>query len=907
MVAFRFALKTIEARTSDSTDPIQSCRCWTHKTIHSDHNRLLMSHLNTIRLRNVRVNNLQNVDLEIPHGQWVSFCGMSGSGKSSLAFDTLYAEGQRRYIESLSPQTRQFIHQLEKPAADLIEGIPPAIAVKAFRGKVQRKTTVGTATEISEYLRLMFAQIGQVECPNCQIAVKRNDPQMVAQRLFELPEGRRYQVAFRPVETVGDDGREFPPLQVSVAMAQKNGFVRAIVGEQTIDLSGSAAFSSGGLGLHKASPSDECYVVVDRLKSGASEISRIRESVEIAFQFGLGICKVFISADSNDENSGSESEQPTVQVDGKPWLVETYSRQLNCPQCSTSFPDPEPRLFNFKNKLGACEECEGLGFVDSFDIEVCESCRGQRLNQLSLAFKIAGQSLGELSHLRIEDVFGFFQSLQLQGSEKEITRQILPQIVSRLSCLCEVGLPYLHLDRPLRSLSAGEAQRVSLTSCLSSTLVNMLYVLDEPSVGLHAHDVGNLTSAIKRLHERGNTIVVVDHEEKVIGAADRIVEIGPEAGVEGGEVVFDGTLDQIGDCEQSITGDFIAGRRGAAGSAENRRQPRGAVRLTGATGNNLKNIDVEFPLGCLCVVTGVSGAGKSSLVQQTLYGAICQRKDQTCAVPPLPYTDLFGDSQFDEVVLVDQSPIGRSPRSNPVTYVKAFDDIRKTYAETLDAKTNNIKMGQFSFNVGTGRCEKCEGDGQLTVDMQFMSDIYVTCSQCRGTRYREEILAVKYRGQSIAETLNLTVRQAFTFFRGQPKVQGKLKSLMDVGLGYIRLGQPANTLSSGEAQRLKLGHYLNASRSKRALFILDEPTTGLHMRDVVRLYDCFETLLSVGHSLIVVEHNLQLISYADWVIDLGPGAADEGGMVVATGTPEMVARNEDSVTGQYLNLEVETQ
>jgi excinuclease ABC subunit A len=396
---------------------------------------------------------------------------------------------------------------------------------------------------------------------------------------------------------------------------------------------------------------------------------------------------------------------------------------------------------------------------------------------------------------------------------------------------------------------------------------------------------------------------VVDHEEKIIRAADRIVEIGPAAGASGGEVVFDGTIDELLEDHESVTGHFLAGRRGVTSGAEHRRKPRGRLRLTGAAGNNLQNLDVEFPLGCLCLVTGVSGAGKSSLVQQTLYGAICQRKQKSCE-PPLPFTDVFGDSQIDEVVLVDQAPIGRSARSNPVTYVKAFDDIRRTFAETVDARTHNIKMGQFSFNVAGGRCDKCEGDGQLTVDMQFMPDVYITCDQCRGTRYRDEILAVKYRGKSIAEALDLTVREAFSFFRGQPKVQAKLKSLIDVGLDYVRLGQPATTLSSGEAQRLKLGHYLNASKTKRALFILEEPTSGLHMSDVTRLMDCFETLMSVGHSLIIVEHNLQLIKYADWIIDLGPGAAEEGGQIVVQGTPEQVAECEDSVTGQYLKYEL---
>ena len=839
-----------------------------------------------IRLHNVRVNNLKNVDLEIPQGQWLTLCGVSGSGKSSLAFDTLYAEGQRRYIESLSPHTRQFIHQLEKPDADLIEGVPPAIAIRAVRGKFGRKSTVGTATDISSYLRVLFTAIGNVVCPTCDVEVTRNDPQSVAQSLSELAAGARFQIVFMS---------EQESVEQAIIGAKKSGFARAIVDAKTIDLTEvDAQFIS------QASHSNTVEVIVDRLKTGSAELTRIQESLEIAFQYGAGQCCVLVAISEGDDLDEGVSIR---EIGGSLWKVLRFSRKLACSSCAREFPDAEPRLFSFSNKLGACATCEGIGFSDKFDRQPCLECKGMRLNENALSFRIAGQTIGRLGSMKINETFQFFESLELSDTERELARMALTQIAGRLSYLCQVGLPYLNLDRPLRSLSAGEAQRVSLTSCLSSTLVNMLYVLDEPSVGLHAHDVGNLAAAIERLHARGNTIAVVDHDDKMISSAERIVEIGPSAGVEGGEVVFDGTLDELVEDESSLTGDFVSGRRGSTVVAENRRKPRGKVRLTGASGHNLKNIDVEFPLGCLCVVTGVSGAGKSSLVQQTLYGAICKRKERSCD-PPLPYDDIFGDGLFDEVVLVDQSPIGRSARSNPVTYVKAFDDIRRTYADSMDAKTHNIKMGQFSFNVAGGRCDKCDGEGQLTIDMQFMSDVYIKCSQCRGTRYRDEILAVKYRGKSISETLELTVREAFSFFRGQPKVQAKLKSLIDVGLDYIRLGQPATTLSSGEAQRLKLGHYLNAAKSKRALFIMDEPTTGLHMSDVVKLNDCFDALLSVGHSLIIVEHNLQLIKYADWIIDLGPGAADEGGTIVATGTPEDVSKSEESITGQYLKDEL---
>ena len=836
-----------------------------------------------IELENVRVNNLQDVCLEIPHGQLIALCGLSGSGKSSLAFDTLYAEGQRRYIESLSPHTRKFVNQLDRPDADRSDGIPPAIAVKAFRGKVGRKSTVGTASEVTEYLRLMMAEIGAVVCPSCQVPVTRNDPQSVAQSLERLDSGTRYQIVFR---ANSDDGLAHALLQ-----AKRNGFARAIVGATTIDLADPAA------SLGQATQDDEVRVVVDRLKAGGTDVSRVRESIEIAFQFGRGECEALVAGAPGEDQS-------TVEIGGKDWQLRRYSRELNCSGCAREFPKPEPRLFSFSNKAGACESCDGLGVANADSQEQCQSCHGDRLNPDALCFQIGERNLAQLTGLKIEDALEFCDELELTDAQAQITHQLLPQVVSRLRYLCQVGLPYLTLDRPLRTLSAGEGQRVSLTSCLSSTLVNMLYVLDEPSVGLHCHDVGNLTGTIEQLNARGNTVVVVDHDEEMIRVAQRVVEIGPAAGAEGGEIVFDGTITELLEEPDSLTGDFLAGRRGFASGSENRRTPRGKLRLVGARGNNLKNIEVEFPLGCLCVVSGVSGAGKSSLVQRTLYGAICQRKEKSCD-PPLPFDDIFGESRFDEVVLVDQSPIGRSARSNPVTYVKAFDDIRKTFAQTVDAKTYGIKTGQFSFNVAGGRCDKCEGNGTMTIDMQFMPDISIMCDQCRGTRYRDEVLAVKYRGLSIAEVLELTVREAFLFFRGQPKVQAKLKSLIDIGLDYVRLGQSATTLSSGEAQRLKLGQYLNASKSKRALFILDEPTTGLHGSDVMRLLECFENLLAVGHSLIVVEHNLQLMMYADWIIDLGPGAAENGGEVVAQGTPEQVAQCDDSITGLHLKRQLE--
>lgn len=835
-----------------------------------------------IRLRNVCVNNLRGVDLDIEKGEWLIFCGLSGSGKSSLAFDTLYAEGQRRYVSSLSPQTRQFITLLDKPEADSIEGIPPAIAVQAFRGNVGRKTTVGNASEVSEYLRLLFCELGTAMCPGCGRPIAASNPSSVASWIDQLPKGQRLQIAFPCDPTDWAD---------ALIRAKRNGFARAIVGTAT-------DARTVPLGQPDAAPLaadqaiDEVLIVVDRLKTGSLDPSRLIESLELAFQSGQNSCQVLVSG-------GEDAELPMV-IDGSVWDRHSFCQAFACGHCQREVLPPTPTLFSHTSKSGACEGCDGIGFTDKEDRIPCATCGGERLSVDASCYVVDGTSLGQLDSKSIDQLHVWLSSLNdsLTVSQQQSTKAIIEPALSRLDYLQQVGLGYLSLGRSVRSLSAGEAQRVALTSCLSSTLVNALYVLDEPSVGLHSADVDKLIEAIQVLHQRDNTVVVVDHDEDMIRATPRVIEIGPAAGDEGGEVVFDGSPAELASAT-TLTADFLAGRRGVSWNQENRRSPRGALRLQGARGHNLKNIDVEFPLGCLTVVTGVSGAGKSSLVQQTLYGAVCQRKGIECPAP-LPFDDVFGDSAFDEIVLVDRSPIGRSARSNPVTYVKAFDDIRRCFSETVDAKSKNLSVSKFSFNANGGRCDKCEGAGQLTIDMQFMPEVSVKCDACGGTRYRDEVLSVKYRGKNIADVLSMTVREAFSFFRGQPKVQAKLKSLIDVGLEYIRLGQSATTLSSGEAQRLKLGLYLNAAKSKRALFVLDEPTTGLHMADVTKLLDCFDTLVSVGHSLIVVEHHLRLIRNADWVIDLGPGAAESGGEVVAEGTPEAICTVARSVTGKCL-------
>jgi excinuclease ABC subunit A len=946
-----------------------------------------------ISLRGVEVHNLKHVDLDLPRGKLIVFCGVSGSGKTSLALDTLYAEGQRRYIESFSAYTRQFLERLEKPAAEKITGLPPAIAVTHKHAGRSGRSTVGTTTETNDYLRLLFAKVGRVYCDNDGTEVRRDTPQSVAAELARLPDGVRFMIIAPPTTLSRTE-----PLLLADELKQR-GFVRAIVRSQIVNLADQAIE-----GLIKDITAGEMMIVVDRLTGGISA-QRLRDSLETAFAIGGGSCTVLVeetggfTAASSGATAGLSSRafgnrgQPTT-LDNRPWLAVRYDDQMRCGVCGREYIEPEPRLFSFNSPVGACPECEGFGNKFEIDMDLvvpdpkkslregaiapwttpayehefkelaalaadynvpldtpyqnltdeqrslifdgvperkfgglrgffawldrhkykmhvrifanrwksqrpCPACGGARLRPEALAVRVAGKNMAEIVALRVGEARDFFGALELVESDATIARMPLEQITARLGYLESVGLDYLSLDRPLRSLSGGELARVSLTSALGSSLVGMLYVLDEPSVGLHPADVDRLVRAIKALRDRANTVVVVEHEESIIRAADQVVEIGPGAGERGGKVVFQGSPDQITDHRESATGDFLAGRRGILGDKERRPPDHGWIRLAGAGGHNLKNITVEFPLGMLCLVTGVSGAGKSTLIEDTLYPAL-RRRMRLEAPRPLPFRDLFGDGQIDDVLLVDQSPIGRSPRSNPVTYIKAFDEIRGVFAETLEARTRNYPASHFSFNVDGGRCPRCEGDGFLAVDMQFLADVYMKCPECNGRRYRKEILKVTYRGRNIAEVLDMTVREAFTFFRGSPKVQSRLKQLIDVGLDYLRLGQPANTLSGGEAQRLKLASYMSAAKRSRTLFILDEPTTGLHFADVTQLLDCFDALLAVGHSLIIVEHNLQLMKAADWLIDLGPGAADAGGQIVATGTPEEVAASSRSATGRLL-------
>ncbi|MBA2114343.1 excinuclease ABC subunit UvrA [Bremerella alba] len=933
-----------------------------------------------IEARGVEVHNLKKVDLDIPHRQLIVFCGVSGSGKTSMALDTLYAEGQRRYIESFSAYTRQFLDRLEKPDADRIDNIPPALAVTKVNDTRSSRSTVGTATETTDYLRLLFSKIGHIICPSCNQPITKDTPGRVADQLSEAGASGRMMVAF-PVTCESDE------CEGVTEQLREDGFVRAIVAGQTISLTP----DQDGPLTQRLESGESISVVVDRLTLESLKIERLRESLETGFAHGDGVCEILLQLQEEGELKGQGT---AVEIDGTTWQSLRFSSQLRCEACNLEFIEPDPRLFNFNSPLGACPECEGFGNIIDMDMDLivpdrrksiaegaiapwntpaykheleelialapdydipvnspyrdlteaqvnliiegvperefgglkgffawlerrkykmhmrvflsrwrsfrmCESCRGTRLRPEALAVRVGGKNIAEIASMKIVDALEHFRQLNLNDYQSALCRQVLPQVLARLEYLCIVGLGYLALDRSLRTLSGGEAQRVTLTSTLGSSLVNMLYVLDEPTAGLHPSDITRLNEAIIDLRNRGNTVVVVEHEESLIRAADQIVEFGPGAGERGGEIMFQGPPSEIEEDEDSLTGEFLSGHRSVVRKRDRRTATHGRVRLKGACGNNLKNLEVEFPLGVLTVVTGVSGAGKSSLVDQTLYPALCRRKKKE-NIQSLPYDDVFGDGQIDDVVLVDQGPIGRSPRSNPVTYIKAFDEIRNVFAGTMQARTRNLTASHFSFNVQGGRCESCNGDGHIAIDMQFMADVYVKCPECKGQRYKKEVLEITYRGKSIADVLNMTVREAFVFFRGQPKVQGKLNLLNEVGLDYLRLGQPANTLSSGEAQRLKLAGNLATTKKARTLFLMDEPTTGLHFADIVQLLDCFENLLQIGHSLIVVEHNIHVMTAADYIIDLGPGAADEGGNMVATGTPEEIAANPDSVTGKHL-------
>ena len=934
----------------------------------------------SIVIRGARVNNLKNINLDIPRDRLVVLTGLSGSGKSSLAFDTLYAEGHRRFVESLSSYARQFLGQMDKPDVDLIEGLSPAIAIDQKTTSKNPRSTVGTVTEIYDYLRLLYARIGVPHCPVCGKEIRRQSTDVIIDKILELPEGERFMVLAPVVR--GQKGMH----EKVFASAKKSGYVRVRVDSSLYDI-------SEDIKLDK-NKKHTVEVVVDRLVMKPDLRPRLSDSVENALRLADGHLMIV-----------------TVPRDGEPRELE-FSQSYACEEHGISFGELEPRMFSFNNPTGACPHCAGLGemrriAVDrlipderlslrqgaiavngfktmeeqswngplfiavgkrfGFDVDTpiceyskeaydvlfygsgnelydverwfgkeahrqktrfeglikmlenriaqtgndeyyeqfieeapCPVCHGKRLSPNYLAVTVGGINIDDFCRMSVEAALEFITSFEPEGMDKIIAAEILKEIKGRLGFLVSVGLEYLTLARKSGSLSGGEAQRIRLATQIGSALVGVLYILDEPSIGLHQRDNSKLIETLKKLRDLGNTVIVVEHDEETMMESDYLVDIGPGAGIHGGEIVAAGTPEEVMQNQKSITGAYLSRRKSIPIPTERRRGNGSFLEIFGAHEHNLKNVDVKIPLGCFVCVTGVSGSGKSSLVNGIINPTLSRELNGAIRSHG-KYKDILGVQHLDKVIDIDQSPIGRTPRSNPATYTGLFTDIRDLYAQTADAKAKGYKSGRFSFNVRGGRCEACEGDGLKKIEMHFLPDVYVTCDVCHGKRYNRDTLEVKYKGKSIADVLDMTVEEALSFFDGIPKIKNKLQTLFDVGLGYIKIGQSSTTISGGEAQRVKLATELSRRGTGRTMYILDEPTTGLHSDDVAKLIDVLQRLCDAGNSLLVIEHNLDVIKTADYIVDLGPEGGDRGGEVVITGTPEEVARCPKSYTGIYLN------
>ncbi len=945
-----------------------------------------------IVIRGAREHNLKNLSLELPRDRLIVFTGLSGSGKSSLAFDTIYAEGQRRYVESLSSYARQFLGQMDKPDVDFIEGLSPAISIDQKSASRNPRSTVGTVTEIYDYLRLLFARIGQPHCPSCGRLVSRQSPQQIVDRVLQLAPNSRFQVLAPVVR--GRKG-EYAALLDDLA---KQGFSRVRVDGEVLDLGARSSLELARYEQHTIE------VVVDRLVRKDGIERRLTDSIETALRLGEGMAEILVGVPRRGVSTGGDGG-------GSEELL-TFSQHLACTECGISFDDLAPRNFSFNSPYGACPACNGLGTrfeVDpelvvpnpelsvslgaiapwsgarteyfsrvlqavggSFSINLskpwstlakahkkvllygagtrkvhvayknrygtarsydatyegvipwlerrhsdaesdfqreqiegymrevpCQACGGARLRAESLAVTIGGRSIAQVSGLSVRAAHGQLGALELSTREEIIASRVLKEIRARLQFLVDVGLDYLSLDRSAATLAGGEAQRIRLASQIGSGLVGVLYVLDEPSVGLHQRDNRKLMDTLLRLRDLGNTVLVVEHDEETIRVADHVVDIGPGAGEHGGEVVCSGPPAAIASCKRSITGQYLSRKREIALPAM-RRDPRGGwVTVRGAREHNLKNIDVELPLGCFVAVTGVSGSGKSTLVNDILHRALMQAIYRS-RTPPGRHRSIEGAEALDKVIDIDQSPIGRTPRSNPATYTGVFDHVRRLFSQSPEARLRGYLPGRFSFNVSGGRCEACAGDGTIKIEMHFLPDVYVPCEVCKGDRYNRDTLEVAWRGRNIAEVLSMSCEEALDYFAAQPVIARHLRTLVDVGLSYVRLGQPAPTLSGGEAQRVKLASELSKRSTGRTLYILDEPTTGLHFEDVRKLLGVLQRLVDAGNTVCVIEHNLDVIKSADWIVDLGPEGGDGGGTVVAEGTPEKVAKTEESYTGRFL-------
>ena len=941
-----------------------------------------------ITIEGARENNLKNINVKIPRDKFVVVTGLSGSGKSSLAFDTIYAEGQRRYMESLSSYARQFLGQAEKPDVDKIEGLSPAISIDQKSTNRNPRSTVGTVTEIYDYFRLLYARVGIPHCPNCGKVISRQTVDQMVDEIMKLPERTKFMVLAPVVR--GRKGEHVKLLE----KAKKSGFVRVVVDGSMYELSEEIK-----LDKNKKHSID---IVVDRLVVRQDVERRLTDSIETALQLAEGLMKIEVIGE-RDEN-GVQKENTIIN----------FSDSFSCPDCGISIDEIEPRSFSFNNPFGACPTCAGLGFKMEFDPDLmipdqslsindgaivvlgwqscndgksysnailkalsaeygfsldtpfqdypqdikdlllygknsrpvkvyykgqrgegvyditfegliksvarryretsaestkaeyetfmtvtpCEVCGGKRLKPTALAVTVGDKNIAELTELPITELAKFMKDLELTDRQKMIGAAILKEIRSRLHFLIDVGLDYLCLSRGTSTLSGGEAQRIRLATQIGSGLVGVAYILDEPSIGLHQRDNDKLIAALKNLRDLGNTLIVVEHDEDTMRAADHIIDIGPGAGANGGYVVAEGTAEDIMKCENSITGDYLSGRKKIE-VPDVRRKPTGWLTVKNAYENNLKHIDVDIPLGIMTCVTGVSGSGKSSLVNEILYKKLARRLNKS-RIKAGKHDHIIGYDALDKIINIDQSPIGRTPRSNPATYTGTFDLIRDLFAGTKDAKARGYGKGRFSFNVSGGRCEACRGDGIIKIEMHFLPDIYVPCEVCGGKRYNRETLEVKYKGKSINEVLDMTVDEACEFFANVPRILRKIDTLRDVGLGYIKLGQPSTTLSGGEAQRIKLATELSRRGTGKTIYVLDEPTTGLHFADVHRLVDILRRLSEGGNTVVVIEHNLDVIKTADYIIDMGPEGGAGGGTVIARGTPEEVAKIPQSYTGQYL-------
>jgi excinuclease ABC subunit A len=827
----------------------------------------------SIVIKGAREHNLKNIDVEIPREKLVVITGLSGSGKSSLAFDTIYAEGQRRYVESLSAYARQFLEQMGKPDVDSIEGLSPAISIEQKSTSHNPRSTVGTVTEIYDYLRLLFARVGRPYCFQCGEEITAQTVQQMVDAIASLPEGMKFQILAPIVRgRKGEYKRELLDMR-------RAGYVRARVDGRVVDLGEDIALDK--------QKKHQIEIIVDRLvmKPGDALMRRLADSVETTLKLTGGLVGVLTEDDK----------------------LKLYSDKLACIKCGVSYPEITPRVFSFNSPHGACPACDGIGYAmvpgcaeeeDFTLLEPCDACYGARLRPESLSIKLAEKSISEVTKLSVRAAAEFFLTLKFTDRELVIAHRILKEIRERLGFLVNVGLDYLTLDRAAATLSGGEGQRIRLATQIGSGLVGVLYILDEPSIGLHQRDNRRLLQTLLRLRDLGNTVVVVEHDAETMMVADHILDMGPGAGSHGGHVIAQGTPQQVMAVPGSLTGQYLSGAQSVS-VPQRKRKPKGYLSVVGAHKHNLKNLTAKFPLGLLTCITGVSGSGKSTLVLEVLFHSLSQLlyhnkpKIDGCK-------DLKGVEALDKVVDIDQSPIGRTPRSNPATYTGLFGYIRDLYSNLPESRVRGYKPGRYSFNVKGGRCEACQGDGLIKIEMHFLPDVYVTCEVCKGQRYNRETLEILHKGKSIADVLNMTVDDALGFFEHIPLIKAKLQTLHDVGLHYVKLGQSATTLSGGEAQRVKLSRELSKRATGRTLYILDEPTTGLHFADVQRLLDVLDRLVEAGNTVLVIEHNLDVVKNADWVIDLGPEGGDRGGEIVAEGPPKEIAGSRRSYTGQVL-------